>query len=60
VKTIWVFRRLSFENCPRRKELPHEAAEEFIITRKEFTLCRFCKVPMPSEGRWQVSTEAQD
>jgi len=70
VKYVWTFRRLSFELCLKRANgAPHEAVQEFVVNGKDFiesTLtpfgdrCRFCKTTMSSEGRWQVSTEAQD
>ena len=68
MKYVWTFRRVSFDFCPTRggHGSPHEAVQEFVIQGKDFIEsavplfqdhCRFCKLAMPSEGKWQVSTE---
>ena len=67
MKYVWTFRRISYDFCPKRNgQGPHEAVQEFVIQGKDFIdmvmppfqdRCRFCKLAMPDEGKWQVSTE---
>jgi hypothetical protein len=71
MKYKWTFRRESFIACPKRTQdngqLPHEAIQEFIILGKnsiETAMmpfqygCKYCGIPMPSDGKWQVTVDA--